>query len=236
MRSMKDIEYPIRLNKYLAYTGVCSRREADTLIAKGKVFINGTKATLGLQVQEGDNVELHRGYKKESLYFAYNKPRGIVTHSPQKDEVDILSSLERDDIYPIGRLDKDSEGLIILTNDGRITEKLLSPGQGHEKEYVVSIDKQIRKGDAVRLGNGVQIEKYLTKPCIVKQLSSKTISITLTEGKRHQIRRMLAALGYAVTKLKRVRVGSVLLNGLEQNELRALERSEYKKFLAEIGL
>ncbi len=233
---MKEITYPIRLNKYLAYKGLCSRREADSLIEKKKVYVNGAVASLGYMVQEQDKVELHRGHKKEHIYLAYHKPRGVVTHSPQNEEVDIAHSLGRDDVFPVGRLDKDSEGLILLTNDGRIVEKLLSPESCHEKEYVVTVDKPITQSALKRLSEGVVIENYMTKAAVVKRLGATQISIVLTEGKKHQIRRMLAALGYTTRRLKRVRIGNIKLEGLPQNETSALEGRTLQDFKKDLGL
>lgn len=233
---MKEIIYPVRLNKYLAHKGFCSRREADELIKNNKVYVNEKLAKLGMMIKETDVVSLHRGYIKKYLYIAYNKPKGVVTHSPQKDEIDIGDSLGRDDVSPIGRLDKNSEGLIILTNDGRITEKLLSPENKHEKEYVVSVDKTLSKNIVAKLERGVRIENYTTKPCKAKILSRKTLSITLTEGKRHQIRRMLASLGYITLRLKRVRIANIKIAGLVPNEERELKGKELSLFLEEMGL
>jgi 23S rRNA pseudouridine2604 synthase len=232
----EKITYPIRLNKYLAYSGFCSRREADALIEKHKVYVNGRPAPLGYMVQESDKVELHRGLQMNHTYIAYYKPRNIVTHSPQGDEIDIASKLLREDVFPVGRLDKDSEGLIIVTNDGRVTKRLLSPESNHEKEYIVRVDKRLTKSAITRLARGVHIEGYTTKPAKVKMLSEKRLSIILTEGKKHQVRRMLAALGYTTLSLKRVRIGSILLGTLKSGETRELKGSELERFKKEMGL
>ena len=193
---MTDV-YPMRINKYLAHKKYCTRGEADTMIEAGKVQINGRRAVLGDKVQENDNVQVFFRVKKYR-YFAYNKPRGVITHSPDKDERDIRQSIPLVGVFPIGRLDKDSKGLIILTDDGRITDKLLNPEFEHEKEYIVSTKESLSPNFKERIEPGVNIEGYKTKPCKVKILGDKQFSIVLTEGKKHQIRRMCSALGYAV--------------------------------------
>src|SRR3989344_9257034 len=187
--------FPMRINKYLARKKYCTRREADTLIEKGLVMLNGKHAVLGDKVQEKDVVEVKFRQKKYH-YYAYNKPRGIITHSPQGDEVDIASSIPLKGVFPIGRLDKDSEGLLILTDDGRITDKLLNPDEAHEKEYLVATKEELAENFKKKMESGVDIEGYMTKPAIVRVLGTNKFSIALTEGKKHQIRRMCAALGY----------------------------------------
>ncbi len=210
----------MRLNKYLADKNIASRREADTLIASGKVFVNGKKAMLGTQVTETDRVEV-RGATKEYVYFAYNKPTGIVTSTPQKGEIDIMHATKfPTTVFPIGRLDKDSHGLIIMTNDGRVTKKLLDPAFAHEKEYEVLVDKPIAKEFLRKMSQGVTITTnkdvaHHTKQARVTQLGDCRFSIVLTEGKNRQIRRMCEELGYHVRDLKRVRIGKIRLGNLK---------------------
>ena len=186
----------MRINKYLAKQGTSTRRGADELIIQGKILLNGKVAVLGDKVNEGDKVEL-RGKRspKKYLYFAYNKPVGVITHSPQLGEKDIKQSVETatemQDVFPIGRLDKDSSGLIILTNDGRVTDRLLNPEYDHDKEYRVRTQDSIRDSFKKTMEAGVDIEGYLTKHCTVRKTGPKSFNITLTEGKKHQIRRMV---------------------------------------------
>jgi 23S rRNA pseudouridine2604 synthase len=231
----------IRLNKYLADQKVASRREADVLIAAGKVKINGKVALVGTKVVPGDTVEITGGGKPKT-YLAYYKGRGIITHSPAEGEVDIATRLKQDfnltGLAPIGRLDKDSEGLMIISNDGRLTSRLLNPENGHEKEYEVQVDKPITETFLRLLKNGVTIEGYRTKPADTKRhpRSDKRFNLTLTEGKKHQIRRMCAALGYQVQSLKRVRIVTIELGDLKPNQFRKLKGDELKKFLKKLGL
>ena len=235
------MEYPIRINKYLAYEGVASRREADVLVESGKVLINGKKAKNGDQVNETDKVEVI-GATKSKSYLAYYKGRGIITHSPAEHETDIATRLAKDygitHVSPVGRLDKDSEGLIILSNDGRITGPLLDPEADHEKEYEVTVDKPISSMFAKAMTNGVDIEGYRTKRAQVTAHKSngKKFTIILTEGKKHQIRRMCAALGYQIVTLKRVRVTNIKLDKLKPNQYRKIVGPELQEFLKELGI
>jgi len=237
----------VRINKYLAEQGLCSRREADTLIEKGQVLINGKKAELGAQVTPKDKVEV-KGLKDiDKYYLAYYKGRGIITHSPAAGETDIMSKLLSDypnqpevkTVSPVGRLDKDSEGLIILTNDGRVTGPLLDPATSHEKEYVVTVDKPINNFFIRHMSQGVDIEGYKTKPANVKLTKSpakKSFNIIITEGKKHQIRRMCAALGYQVQSLKRVRVLNIELGKLKPNQYRNIKGPELKNLLKTLNI
>ncbi len=231
----------MRINKYLAHQGIASRREADVLVAAGKVLINGVKARNGDQVTGTDKVEL-LGATKTKSYLAYYKGRGIITHSPSEKEVDIAQRLLKDygvdNVAPIGRLDKDSEGLMILSNDGRITGPLLDPESDHEKEYEVMVDKAIGGMFIKAMTAGVDIEGYRTKPAKVTahKTNDKKFTIILTEGKKHQIRRMCAALGYQIQSLKRVRIMSIKLDKLKPNQYRKIAGPELKDFLKELGL
>lgn len=223
------MEFPMRINKYLAHTNQASRREADALISAGKVLVNGQKAQVGQQIHKNDTVELIRKAQPKQ-YYLYYKPRGIITHSPAPDETDIVTQIARDhgvtDVSPIGRLDKDSEGLILLSNDGRITGPLLDPARAHEKEYDVTVDKEVTDQFLRQLERGVNIEGYVTKPAQAEKVASKRFRLTLTEGKKHQIRRMCAALGYQVQRLKRVRILTFKASGLEPGDLRRLTKPE----------
>ena len=230
------MEFPIRLNKYLAHTGVASRREADELIAAGKVTINGKKAEMGQKVEKDDKVEVI-GKTKAKSYYAYYKGRGIITHSPGEHETDIAMRIAKDygltQVSPIGRLDKDSEGLIILSNDGRITGPLLDPDSETEKEYDVTVDKPI-KGIFLRaMEGGVDIEGYKTKPAqvVANKSNDKRFTIVLTEGKKHQIRRMCAALGYQIQTLRRVRIANIEIGKLKPNQYRKINGDELQELL-----
>lgn len=228
----------MRINKYLAHEGIATRRGADELIARGKVLINARVAVLGDKVNKGDKVEL-RGKSSPNmyLYYAYNKPVGVITHSPQLGEKDIKKSVALSkDVFPIGRLDKDSSGLIILTNDGRITDRLLNPDYVHEKEYRVRTSEPLRESFKKFMGAGVNIEGYQTKPCIVRKTGPKSFNITLTEGKKHQIRRMVSAMHNTVVELERTRILNIRLDNLATGTWRAIEGDELKTFLAQIGI
>lgn len=231
----------MRLNKYLAHTGVASRREADALIEAGKVKINGQRAVMGQKVEEGDDVEVV-GKTKPKNYYAYYKGRGIITHSPGENEVDIATKIAQDfglsHVSPIGRLDKDSEGLLILSNDGRITGPLLDPDSATEKEYEVTVDKPITGMFTRIMANGVDIEGYQTKPAVIttNKRNDKRFNIVLTEGKKHQIRRMCAALGYQVQSLKRVRIANVELGKLKPNQYRKISGDELQILLGQLGI
>jgi 23S rRNA pseudouridine2604 synthase len=225
----------MRINKYLAHEQYCTRREADELIQARKVLINGVPAQLGDKVWESDKIEV-RFRPRKYRYFAYHKPRGVITHSPQGDEESIADISPVPGVFPIGRLDKDSYGLIILTDDGRITDALLNPDREHEKEYEVTTRDALTPSFKTRMEQGVDIGGYVTKPCRVELLGSRKFSITLTEGKKHQIRRMCGAFGHSATQLKRVRIMNVAIGNMRPNEVRPLEGAELKTFLKSIGI
>jgi len=230
-----------RINAYLAHRGIASRREADAAIAAGLVFVNGKRAKLGDRVGSGDKVEV-RGKPKERCYVAYHKPVGIVTHSPRENERGIADVFQGPPacagrLAPMGRLDKDSHGLIILTNDGRVTEKLLDPSEGREKEYMVKVDETLRPGFLKRLAEGITLENgERTKPARVKRVGARSFSIVLTEGKRHEIRRMCAAFGYRVRELCRTRVMDIRLGNMKPGGGRELTNAERTKFLDKLGI
>jgi 23S rRNA pseudouridine2604 synthase len=230
-------EYPMRINKYLAHKGYSTRKGADELIESNKVFINGVRAVLGDKVLETDTVEVKSSKKPTSyIYYAYNKPRGVITHSAQGREKEIKEIFPIKDVFPVGRLDKDSHGLIILTNDGRITDRLLNPVHTHEKEYVVELDKSINSRFKFLMEKGVLIEGYTTKECQVILVNENSFRIIITEGKKHQIRRMCAALGYQIKSLKRTRVMNIELSKLKPGEHRELKGVELEEFLKKLGL
>jgi 23S rRNA pseudouridine2604 synthase len=234
------IEYPMRLNRYLALNGYCTRREADGLIESGQVTVNDKIAKVGMKVVETDEIKVSKKAKnlsKQYVYFAYNKPRGIVTHSPEENQKSIQQVAKvPKDVFPVGRLDRDSHGLILLTNDGRITDKLLNPNNEHEKEYSVRVNKPITNIFLKVLARGVQLEDYKTKPCTTEKVDDFTFKIILKEGKKHQIRRMCAAFGFAVSDLRRNRIMSVRLKGLKVGQARRLQGEELKKILASLKL
>lgn len=235
-----EISYPMRLNRYLALNNYCSRREADVLIEKGVVLVNGKKAKVGDKVNEGDKVSLNAKAiesTKKYVYCAYNKPHGVVTHSPKEGQRSIKQvTYFADDVFPIGRLDKNSRGLIILSNDGRITDKLLNPERDHEKEYVVTVNKPITNIFLKIMRQGVQLEDFKTKPCLVEKKDETTFNIILTEGKKHQIRRMCTALGWSVVDLKRIRIMNVNLGKLPSGQQRKIEGKELETLLKSLGI
>ncbi len=209
----------IRINKYLSELGYCSRRVADRLIKKGKVTINGKIPEIGSKVEEGDLVEIEgqrieKSKKQRNIYLAFNKPVGIVCTTDRRVEpnniVDYIKYPTR--IFPIGRLDKPSEGLIFLTNDGDIVNKILRARNNHEKEYVVSVNRPIDNNFIQSMSNGVKVLDTITKKCFVKQLGQKKFKIILTQGLNRQIRRMCESLGYRVKSLKRVRIMNIKLD------------------------
>lgn len=238
--SMEEITYPIRINRYLYLKGFCSRRKADQLIEQGDIVINGKVALLGAKVFEDDDVVVGKKVKKLTstyAYFLYHKPRGIVSHNPQKGEksVEDVSGLGKD-FFPVGRLDKASHGLMLLTNDGRIVNRLLSPEFAHEREYVVRVDKRITNSFITRIKKGVNIEGYVTQPATARKVNDSTFNITLTEGKKHQIRRMTVALGYQVKDLKRIRIMDFTLNTIEEGRNRELTKEEKKALLGALSV
>ena len=229
---------PKRLNKYLSEAGFCSRRSADKLIDEGRVKINGILATMGEKVNPQDEIEVDgeiiKNNKKISTYIAFNKPMGIVcttdTQVEKNNIIDFINYPTR--IFPIGRLDKDSEGLILLTDDGDIVNKILRSSNNHEKEYIVTIDKTISQTFIKRMSEGVPILDTITKPCKIQKLSRNSFRITLTQGLNRQIRRMCEYLNYKVESLQRVRIMNIHLKSkvgsyrdLTHEELKTLKNS-----------
>ena len=210
---------PIRINKYLSEVGYCSRRVADRLIEEGKVTINGEIPEIGTKVEEDDQVKvkgesIEKLSKQKKIYIAFNKPVGIVCTTDSRVEpnniIDFIKYPKR--IFPIGRLDKPSEGLIFLTNDGDIVNKILRARNNHEKEYIVSVNRPINRDFIYRMSNGVEILDTITKNCLVEILGPKKFKIILTQGLNRQIRRMCESLGYKVSSLKRVRIMNIKLD------------------------
>jgi len=236
---MEKIIYPIRINHYLALKNYCSRRKADELIKQKQIYINGKIAGLGDKVNKSDIVKLAdpvKNLNKHNIYLAYNKPVGIETHSSTKGQKDIKSVLKfKSPVFPIGRLDKDSEGLIILTNDGRITGKMLNPEYYHEKEYAVQVDKSISDDFIKKIGSGMQLKYFHVKKCKAWQTGEHSFQIILTEGKKRQIRRMCEVLKRKVKKLKRVRIINIKLDDLQSGEYREIKGEELKEFLVNLN-
>lgn len=225
----------LRLNKYISESGICSRREADKFIEAGKVYINGIKAVVGSKVCSNDEVVVNGitiKPKSNKVYIALNKPVGITctTETHVKGNIiDYINFPER--IFPIGRLDKPSEGLIFLTNDGDIVNKILRAGNNHEKEYIVSVDKPITKEFIYAMENGIPILDTITKPCKVRKIGKCTFNIVLTQGLNRQIRRMCEYLGYSVSSLKRIRIMNISLESLPTGKWRYLTNKEVKDLL-----
>ena len=220
-----------RINKYLSELGYCSRRRADRLIEEGKVTINGKIPVIGSKVEDGDQVEvegkrIEKSTKQKKIYLAFNKPVGIVCTTDRRVEpdniIDFIKYPQR--IFPVGRLDKLSQGLIFLTNDGDIVNKVLRARNNHEKEYIVSVDRPINKEFIQTMSKGVAILETITRSCFVKQLGPKKFKIILTQGLNRQIRRMCESLGYRVKSLKRVRIMNIKLD---------VPTGKYRKFTKE---
>ena len=234
---MEKPAYPMRINKYLAMKKHSTRRGADELILKKQVFINGRPAVLGDKVTEKDEVDVRfRGKQMPYIYLAYNKPKGIITHSAQGEEKEIKQVVAVKDIFPVGRLDKDSHGLIILTNDGRITDRLLGPKYIHEKEYLVTIKNKLRSSFKEKMEAGVKIDQEKTAKCKVQIINDHMFKIILTEGKKHQIRRMCDALFQEVSDLKRIRIMNIELGKLPDGAHRKIEGQELQTFLQQLEL
>ena len=220
----------MRLNKYISETGVCSRREADKWIEAGRVTLNGQPATLGTQVAVGDEVRVDGesiGVKKKQVYIALNKPVGIICTTEAHIEDNIIDHVgfpER--IFPVGRLDRDSEGLILLTNNGDIVNEILRSENNHEKEYVVTVDRAITDLSLRMLAAGVKIMGELTKPSKVARVNAQSFRIILTQGLNRQIRRMCSALGYKAQRLQRVRIMNIHLGNLRPGQWRHLTSAE----------
>jgi len=226
----------VRLNKYISETGVCSRREADKWISQGRVTLNDAPATLGHKVAPGDEVRVDGnliGAKKQAIYIALNKPVGITCTTEAHVEDNIVRFVGHSErIFPVGRLDKESEGLILLTNDGDIVNEILRSENEHEKEYVVSVNRPITDLSLKMLASGVKIMGVTTKPCRVERVDAETFRLVLTQGLNRQIRRMCSALGYRVRRLQRVRIINIHVGALRAGDWRYLSDAEVAGLLA----
>jgi 23S rRNA pseudouridine2604 synthase len=220
----------MRLNKYISETGICSRREADKWIEAGRVTWNGQTAALGTQVADGDEVRVDGqllGVKKKDVYIALNKPVGIICTTETDIADNIIDHVRHPErIFPVGRLDRDSEGLILLTNNGDIVNEILRSENNHEKEYVVTVDRPITDLSLKMMATGVKIMGEMTKPAKVSRVDAQTFKIILTQGLNRQIRRMCSALGYRAQRLQRVRIMNVKLGDLGSGEWRPLTPAE----------
>ncbi|MEH6944885.1 23S rRNA pseudouridine(2604) synthase RluF [Bacillus sp. JJ722] len=229
----------MRINKYIAESGATSRRGADKLIAEKRVTINGIVAELGSQAEDSDDVRIDGKpikAKQEYVYLALNKPAGITSTTERHIKGNIVDFVNHPlRIFHIGRLDKDSTGLILLTNDGDIVNEILRSENSHEKEYIVTVDKPITPAFLKKMASGVEILDTVTLPCKVKQLSKNVFNITLTQGLNRQIRRMCSALGYEVRALERIRIMNIHLNGLKIGQWRDLTKSELQDLFTELN-
>ncbi len=235
----------MRLNQYISSSGLCSRRVADQWIKEGKVKVNGEIAVLGTQVNEGDQVEVNGQLitpKQKKVYLAFNKPVGITTTTDQSIQgniVDYINYKER--VFPIGRLDKDSSGLILLTNDGSIVNELLDEANQLEKDYIVTVNKNIKAAFLEKMENGVEIynpvrnEYVITKPAKIEKINNRTFKITLTQGLNRQIRRMCSKLDYRVRTLKRIRFVNIHLADLKVGAWRYLSENELNQLFSKIN-
>lgn len=230
----------IRLNKYLSDAGICSRRQADTYIAEGKVTVDGVVAKEGVRVKEGQKVcFMGKPVKKqeECILLLVNKPKGIVctTKGQKNNIVDFLNYKER--IYPVGRLDVASEGLLLMTNDGDLMDAILRARNYHEKEYIVTVNRKIDDNFVKAMRQGVYLEglDVTTRPCKVKKIGADTFSIILTQGLNRQIRRMCEALDYRVVKLKRIRIMNIKLGELKKGQCRKATEGEFNELMKLIG-
>lgn len=238
----------VRLNKYIAESGFCSRREADRLIDEGKVKVNGIVAGLGVKASDADVVEINGQVLKRNtedhVVYAYYKPAGVVTTMAKNDDRGLYDELKRLGItrrvFPVGRLDEESCGLLLLTDDGDLMNKILKTSNNHEKEYVVGVNKDISDDFLKKMGQGVTItdgstgKKVVTRRCSVKKNGKKSFTIVLKQGLNRQIRRMCGAFDYEVVFLKRIRIMNITLMGLSEGQIRKLTDEEYKK-LRELG-
>ncbi|MDY2629952.1 MULTISPECIES: pseudouridine synthase [unclassified Clostridium] len=230
----------MRINKLLSNYGYCSRKEVRRLIEEKRIIVNGKLCEQGQWVEESDDILLdgEKVEKKEKIYLELNKPRGIVCTSSREIKDNIIDFLNyKDYVFPVGRLDKDSQGLILMTNDGDIANKILSSENYHEKEYIVTLDKDFDDEFIYKMSNGVNILDTVTRPCKVTRINNNTFNIILTQGLNRQIRRMCKTLGYNVIKLERIRIVNVLSEGIEIGRWRKLTKEEIEELkLIDINL
>jgi len=229
----------IRINKFISDSGFCSRREADRLVECGRVTVDGVTASLGMTVTHGQDVRadgVRLTGMRRAVLIAVNKPKGIVCTAEKEERDNIVDFIGyRERIYPIGRLDKDSEGLILMTNDGSIVNGMMRARYGHEKEYIVTVNKPVTKTFLGRMSSGVPILGTVTKKCRTERIGNRTFRIVLTQGLNRQIRRMCGYLGYEVTALKRVRIMNIELGDLKEGEYRIVTEGEFAILANMIG-
>lgn len=231
---MENSNEGIQINKFISNSGHCSRRAADKLIEEGRVTINGQPALATSRVQRGDKITVDDEYiknkKSDFLYLAFNKPVGVTSTTDPTDKSNIIYYINHPKrIFPIGRLDKDSQGLILLTDDGDIVNKILRAGNRHEKEYLVTVDKSITPEFLSKMQTGVRILDTVTQPCRIRQVGNKKFNVVLTQGLNRQIRRMCEALNYKVESLNRIRIMHIQLDSLPIGKWRKLLPSEMEK-------
>ena len=219
----------MRINKLLSNYGICSRKEVRTLIEDKRIKVNGELCIQGQWVEEYDNILLDDELisKKEGIYIAFNKPTGVTTTAAKEVNDNIIDYISYPNyIFPVGRLDKESQGLILLTNDGELANKILESDNFHEKEYIVRVDKAFDNKFIKSISQGVEILDTITRPCMVNRISEDTFSIILTQGLNKQIRRMTRSFGYTVIFLERIRIMNITLEGIKQGEWRNLTEEE----------
>ena len=219
----------MRINKLLSNYGYCSRKEVSRLIEDKRIMVNGKLCEQGQWVEESDDILLdgEKVQKKEKVYIALNKPKGIVCTSSREIKDNIIDFLNyKDYVFPVGRLDKDSEGLILMTNDGELANMILSSESYHEKEYIVTLDKDFDDEFLYKMSNGVSILGTVTRPCKLTRINNNTFNIILTQGLNRQIRRMCKTFGYNVIKLERIRIVNILSKGIDSGEWRYLTKEE----------
>lgn len=229
----------MRINKLLSNYGYCSRKEVSRLIEDKRIIVNGKLCEQGQWVEESDDILLdgEKVQKKENVYIALNKPKGIVCTSSREIKDNIIDFLNyKDYVFPVGRLDKDSEGLILMTNDGELANMILSSESYHEKEYTVTLDKDFDDEFIYKMSNGVNILGTVTRPCKVKRINNNTFNIILTQGLNRQIRRMCKAFGYNVIKLERIRIVNIISKGIGPGKWRYLTKEEVEKINLKVTL
>jgi len=232
--------HKLRIDAYIGKSGHCSRREAEKLIKEGRVSVNGKRANAFTEVSEGDEVLIDGQplrTKKEQVYIALNKPVGVTTTTEENIDNNIISLIgHAERIFPVGRLDKDSEGLILLTNDGEIVNKMMRPDKKQEKEYLITLDQPVKiRFQLAQIAAGVELSDAVTDPCVIEHLSGNTYRVVLTQGMNRQIRRMFGAFGYEVKKLQRVRIMHITLGSLKPGEWRNLSPAELSELLQRIS-
>lgn len=235
LKEKKSADEQIRLNKFLSDAGYCSRREADRLVEQGVVKVNGKAAVMGQKVTINDSIMVkgkNISREEEQILIALNKPVGIECTTDLNNPDNIVDFINFDKrIYPIGRLDKNSQGLILLTNDGSIVNNILKGSNYHEKEYVVTVDKPVTDDFIKKMSTGVRILDQVTRPCKVAKVKKHVFNIVLTQGLNRQIRRMCGELGYNVQKLKRIRIMNIELGNLPVGQYRKVTDSELKELM-----